>query len=223
MSHKTRRVLFMIAVLFVAACAAKPVTAPRIVVPETVPEELRVSATAAKTFGNMVAIGVGLSNGSTRQYVVEAERVLAIDAAGNQIAPISLEEAARQAGGATALAAGLRGAAGGGFMAGLLGAVTGGILGAGSGSPGKGAAIGAGVGVATGAIGGYYESKSKTEREIIDQLGGLYLGQRMAEPGLPVSGFVFFPAGQYQSVRALLVEKASGSVLEVRGPVFGAV
>jgi len=41
------------------ACVKKPVTAPRAVVPETVSSELRVAGTAAKEFGDMVAVGVG--------------------------------------------------------------------------------------------------------------------------------------------------------------------
>jgi hypothetical protein len=201
-------------------CVQKPVTAPRAVVPETTPSELRVSATAAKKFGHMLAIGVGVSNGSTRDYAITADRVLALDKYGNRIAALSVEEAARQAGGANALAAGLKGAAGTGLLTGLLGAATGAIIGAGTGSPGTGAAVGAGIGMAGGAIGGFYESKSKTEREIIDQLGGLYLAAQTSKPGLPVSGFVFFPEGEYVGVYVIAVEQPEGTPREIFGPMI---
>ena len=39
-----------------AGCASKPVTAPRAVVPEPVPSELRAAATTGKRFGHMVAV-----------------------------------------------------------------------------------------------------------------------------------------------------------------------
>ena len=200
-------------------CAKKPVIAPRAVVPETVSSELRVAGTAAKQFGHMLAVGVGVSNGSDSDYVISADRVLAVDNAGNRIAPLSVSEAARQAGGATELIAGLQGAGGGALLAGLLGAIPGAIIGAahGGGSAGTGAAVGAGIGIAVGAIGGYYESKTETERQIIDQLGGLYLGEKMSKPGIPVSGFVFFPEGEYIGVRVIAIDKRTGIPLEVYG------
>lgn len=205
--------------LSAVGCARKPVTAPRAVVPETVASELRVAATAAKQFGHMVAIGVGVSNGSMKDYLVTADRVLAVDTAGNRVAPLSVTEAARQAGGATALVAGLQGAGGGALLAGLMGAIPGAIIGAtgGASSAGTGAAVGAGIGVAVGAIAGFYQSKSKTDREIMDQLGGLYLGAKVSKPGMPVSGFAFFPEGEYVGVYVVAVEQPAGTAREIYG------
>jgi len=110
----------LVVCLLLAGCVAKPVTAPRAVVPATVSSELRAAATTAKQFGDMVAIGVGVSNGSAKDYVITADRVLAVDKAGNRVAPLSVVEAARQAGGATALVAGLQGA-GGAALLGIVG------------------------------------------------------------------------------------------------------
>ncbi len=219
MKHKARVAWVLVMCLFAFACVRKPVTAPRAVVPETVTSELRVAATAAKQFGHMVAIGVGVSNGSTKDYLVTADRMLAVDTAGNRVAPLSVTEAARQAGGATALVAGLQGAGGGALLAALMGAIPGAIIGAtgGGSSAGTGAAVGAGIGVAVGAVAGFYESKTKTEREIMDQLGGLYLGAKTSKPGLPVSGFVFFPEGEYVGVYAVAVEQPAGAVQEIFG------
>lgn len=213
----------LVPLLFVAACfgcVRKPVTAPRAVVPETSPSQIRVAASPGKDFGNMVALGVGLSNGSPETYVVSAEQIYALDLAGNRIAPLNVEEAARQAGGATALVAGLEGAGGGALLTGLLGAIPGAIIGAaqgGAGGAGKGAAVGAGIGVAVGAIGGFYESKTQTEQQIIDQLHGLYLGDKRLQPGVPVSGFVFYPEGTYSGVSAVLIDQATNEVHEVMG------
>jgi hypothetical protein len=106
-----KRGLPLLLVLFCAACVRKPVTAPRAVVPETSPSQLRIAGSPGKNFGNMVALGIGLSSGAPETYTVSADHIYAPDEAGNRIAPLSVEEAARQAGGATALVPGLEGAA----------------------------------------------------------------------------------------------------------------
>lgn len=222
MKHKAAVAWVLVICLLAFACVRKPVTAPRAVVPETVASELRVAATATKQFGHMVAIGVGASNGSMKDYLVAADRVLAVDTAGNRVAPLSVTEAARQAGGATALVAGLQGAGGGALLAGLIGAIPGAIIGAtgGASSAGTGAAVGAGIGVAVGAIAGFYQSKSKTDREIMDQLGGLYLGAKVSKPGMPISGFVFFPEGEYVGVYVVAVEQPAGTAQEIYGTMM---
>ena len=74
-----------------------------------------------------------------------------------------------------------------------------------------------GIGAAVGAVGGFYASKTETEQEIIDQLGGIYLGEKTARPGIPVSGFVFFPEGSYVGVRLVAVEKPGGAATDVFG------
>src|SRR5262249_47965355 len=124
--------------LAAASCAKKPVTAPRAVIPETAAAEIRVAASPAKDFGSMTALGVGLASGEQDTYSVSATRIFAVDESGNRIAPLAVEEAARQAGGATALVAGLEGAGGGALLTGLLGAIPGAIIGAAQGG-GKGA------------------------------------------------------------------------------------
>lgn len=213
----------VLALLACTSCVRKPVVAPRAVIPQTTTAEVRIAASQGKDFGHMIALGIGLSNGSTATYSVSAERIYALDEAGNQIAPLSVEEAARQAGGATALVAGLEGAGGSALLTGLLGAIPGAIIGAAQGGgsgAGQGAAIGAGIGVAAGAIGGFYESKTKTEQQIVEQLHGLYFGQQTLKPALPVSGFVFYPAGHYVGVRAVMIDEANKQVKEVGGPLI---
>lgn len=205
--------------ILLAGCAAKPVEAPRVVVPETVSSEIRVVARQADTFGNLTPIAVGVSSGAVDTYQLSADRILAVDAQGQRIAPLSLEEAARQAGGATELAAGLRGAGAGALLSGVLGAATGAILGAGTGDPGKGAAIGAGIGVAAGSIGGFHKSKTETERHIREQLGGLYFGEKELKTGLPANGFVFFPKGNYAGVRVIAIRATDEHVEEIFGPM----
>jgi len=51
-------------------------------------------------------------------------------------------------------------------------------------------------------------------------LHGLYFGDQALKPGLPVSGFVFFPAGKYVGVRAVLVDQATNQVQEIVGPML---
>jgi hypothetical protein len=74
--------------------------------------------------------------------------------------------------------------------------------------------------VAVGAIGGFYESKSKTEQQIIDQLHGLYFGDQTLRTGLPVSGSVFYPEGTYTGVTAVLIDQFTKEVKEVTGPMI---
>ncbi|GIW40253.1 MAG: hypothetical protein KatS3mg076_0830 [Candidatus Binatia bacterium] len=217
-----RFVFFGLVAVLALGCVSKPVVAPRAVVPEVVPSEIRVSATAAKPFGDIVPVAVGISNGSDEEYIVHEERVFALDEAGRQIAPLPVEEAIRQAGGATALAAGLRGAGAGALMAGALGAATGAVVGAAGGKPGKGAAIGAGAGMATGALGGFFESKAKTEAETRQQIYALALGEKVLKPGLPVSGFVFFPKGNYTGIRVLALNAKTKAVEKITGPLMPA-
>src|SRR5438876_8101699 len=126
-SRRLGSILVCVALL---GCASKPVTAPRAIVPEAAPSELRAAATPGKPFGHMVALGVGVSNGSAKDYVISAERVLAVDGDGNRVAPLSVTEAARQAGGTTALVAGLKGAGAGALLAGVVAAIPGAVIGA---------------------------------------------------------------------------------------------
>ncbi len=209
--------------LAAAGCVRKPVVAPRAVVPQAGLSEIRIAGSPGKVFGHMVALGIGLANGDSRTYIVSADRIFAIEENGSQIAPLGVDEAARQAGGVTALVAGLEGAGAGALLSGLLGSLTGAMVGVAQGGgrgAGQGAAVGGAVGMAAGALGGFYESKTETEREIMRQLRGLYLGERKLSPGLPASGFVFFPEGSYVGVKAFLVEEETGEVRQVSGPMI---
>ncbi len=87
-----------------ASCTRAPVVAPRAVVPETVSSQVRVAAASGKVFGHMIALGVGVSSGTSETYTASASRIYAVDTAGNRIAQLNVAEAARQAGGAEALA-----------------------------------------------------------------------------------------------------------------------
>ncbi len=202
-----------------ASCASKPVTAPRVVIPETVHSEVRVAGDVAGDFGDVTPMAIGLSNGASTNYAIRSDRVLALDQEGRWIAPLSNDEAIRQSGGGTALLAGLKGAGGGALLTGVLGAATGAIVGAASGGAGKGAAVGAGIGVATGALAGFFESKNKTDAEIADQIRSISLGAETLKPGLPVSGFVFFPKGDYYAVKVILVNQSTEGVEEVQARI----
>jgi hypothetical protein len=91
------------AVVICAGCGRRPVTAPVALVPGTVPSELRMTAAPGARFGNMVAMGLGLSSGSTSTHLVSGAQILAVHSAKRRIAPLSVDEAVRQAGGAPGL------------------------------------------------------------------------------------------------------------------------
>jgi hypothetical protein len=107
----------------------------------------------------MMALGVGLSNGAETTYLVSGARIYAIDRAGYRVAPLTVEEAARQAGGTAELVAGLQ---------------------------------------------------------------GLSLRDHALEPGMPMSGFVFYPSGEYVGVRAFVINEVTHDVVEVGGDVIEA-
>ena len=162
----------LLVALSMSACVHKPVTAPVAIVPETTPSAVRIAAAPSRRFGDMMALGVGLSNGAASTYLVSGAQIYAVDRAGRRVVPLAVEEAARQAGGVSALVAGLQGAGGGAILGGLFGAVPGAILGAahgGASGSGTGAAIGAGLGLAIGALSGFYESKTATDRSLLRQ------------------------------------------------------
>ncbi len=219
-----RLVVSTLLVTAVLGCVHKPVTAPVAIVPATIPNEIRIAAVPARRFGDMTAFGVGLSNGSSDTIAVSALGIFAVDRAGNRIASLTVAEAARQAGGRTALVAGLQGAGGAAMLGAALGALPGAILGAASGGRGSGtgALVGAGIGAAVGAAAGLAESKPATDEQINEQLTDLYLGEKTLEPGLPASGFVFFPAGTYFGVEAVVVSASTNQVREVGGSLLAA-
>jgi hypothetical protein len=219
---RMRKAVVLGALVWSSACVHRPVTAPVAIVPDTVQSEVRLSAVPAPRFGDILPFGVGLSNGAATTYLVSGARIYAVDVAGRRVAPLAVEEAARLAGGAAEIMAGLRGAGGGALLGGLFGAVPGAILGAahGGGASGTGAAVGAGIGLAFGAASGFFESRQLAEREIPDQLHGLALHDQALEPGMPMSGFVFYPSGEYVGVRAVVVDEATHEVVEVRGALI---
>lgn len=220
-----RTITTFLAALSTSACIHRPVTAPVAIVPDLVRSEVRIAGAGSSRFGDMVAVGVGLRNGAANTYLVSGTRIYAIDRAGDRVAPLPVEEAVRQAGGTTELVAGLQGAGGGAILGGLFGAVPGAILGAAHGGrsgSGTGAAIGAGLGLAVGALSGFYASKAETEREIAQQLEGLMLRDQALEPGMPISGFVFYPRNEYVEVRAIVVDQTTHDAVEIGGDIIDA-
>jgi len=59
-------------------------------------------------------------------------------------------------------------------------------------------------------------------KQIIDQLHGLYLGEKTLKTGVPVSGFVFYPEGTYTGVTAVLIDQQMNEAREVSGPMVAA-
>lgn len=198
-----------------AGCGGlRPVERPKMVIPETVPSQVRVAARADTGFGDLTPIAIGMSNGSKDTYLVGGQRVLAIDTTGDRVAALSVEEAIRIAGGSTKLYGGLKDAGAGALIGGVLGAATGAAIGAATGNAGAGAAIGAGVGAAGGSITGGVSGAQSTEDQTRGQLRSISLREQKLEPGLPVSGFAYFPRGEYVGVRVLGINQRTQAVEE---------
>jgi len=136
--------------LLVAGCATGG-GAPIRTMPETTSGELSARMRTGSAVGGVIPMAVGMSNGTDQQFRVPAERVVAIDAAGNRIAALSLAEA-------TALAG---------------------------------------------------EGLASAEAR--------YLGEAVSAPGQPLTGIVFFPDGDYYSVRLIAIPSAGGDEREVMG------
>ena len=168
--------------------------------------------------GDVVPVYVSIANGTAAPFGVVPSQIFALDDAGNRIAPLPPREAARQAGGAGELKAaltsgaatgGVEGAAGAG-----IGAIAGSFLSNGATGAGLGGAIGGGYGVVQGATAG----PAKADAQARDQLTALALEPGDVRHDFTVSGYVFFPKGEYRQIQFLLVDGESGNSEIVNRP-----
>ena len=134
------------------------------------------------------------------------------------MAPLPSAEAARQAGGAGELKAALEsgatsGVVGAGVGAGL-GAIAGSLIHTGS----TGAALGAVIGGGEAGIQGVTQGQAKADQQATTQLNALALQQGDVRTNFTVSGYVFFPKGDYKQIQILLVDGESGNTEVVNRP-----
>ena len=211
----------------ISGCAVAP--APIAHTPNVVatPQQgqLAVSVASAPTVGEVTPVYVSIANGTDAPRGVVPSQVFALNDAGERVAPLPPGEAARQAGSAKELQGAMQSAAISGVGGAAVGAAAGAVAGAagragdfGFGSPGAGALIGSAFGGGWGIIRGAERGQSKADQQANEQIQSLALKPEEVRKNFTVSGYVFFPKGQYNQVEMLLVDRETGDTQVVREP-----
>src|SRR5271163_717146 len=187
--------------------------------------ELAITATAAPDVGDVIPVYVSVASGNDDPHAVVPTQVFAVNDSGQRVAPLEPAEAARQAGSAKELSSAVQSAAISGAGGAALGAATGAVAGVagnagdlGFGSAGAGALIGSAFGGAYGLISGAEKGQSLADEQANKQIGAVALKPGEARKDFTVSGYVFFPKGQYKRVEMVLVDRNTGETEVVRRP-----
>lgn len=225
---KNRSASALAIAIAISGCAVAP--APIAHTPNVVatPEQGRVaiSVAAAPTVGEVTPVYVSVANGTDDTRAVVPSQVFALNDAGERVAPLPPGEAARQAGSAKELEGAVKSGAVSGVGGAALGAAAGAIAGTagrsagwfGFGSPGAGALVGTAFGGAYGVFSGAEKGQSKADQQANQQIEALSLKPEEVRKDFTVSGYVFFPKGQYDQVEMLLVDRETGDTEIVREP-----
>jgi hypothetical protein len=187
--------------------------------------ELAVSVAAAPTVGEVTPVYVSIANGTDATRAVVPSQVFALNDSGERVAPLPPGEAARQAGSAKELEGAVKSAAVSGVGGAAVGAAAGAIAGAagrsggwGFGSPGAGSLVGTAFGGGWGVFSGAERGQSKADQQANQQIEALSLKPEEVRKNFTVSGYVFFPKGQYNHVEMLLVDRETGDTQVVSEP-----
>jgi hypothetical protein len=172
----------------------------------------------ADIVGDVQPVYVSIANGTNVPRAVVPSQIFALDEQGQRIAPVPPGEAAREAGGAGELRAALESGAASGATAGALGAGAGAIAGSLIHSGAVGAGIGSAVGGGVGALQGAFAGPAKAREQARDQITALALERGDVRSNFTVSGYVFFPKGEYKQIQVLLVDNESGDTEVVERP-----
>src|SRR5271167_182685 len=222
------RVAAIAAALTISGCAVAPppIAHTPNVVATAQQGQLAVSVAAAPTVGEVTPVYVSIANGTDADRSVVPSQVFALNDAGERVAPLPPGEAARQAGSAKELEGAVQSAAVSGVGGAAVGAAAGAVAGAagsgggwwGFGSPGAGALIGSAFGGGWGIIRGAEKGQSKADQQANEQIQAVSLKPEDVRKNFTVSGYVFFPKGQYNQVEMLLVDRETGDTEVVREP-----
>jgi len=220
MKPAIRLLVLLAAAPVMAGCgvASAPLKNTPQVVASPVHGEVSVSSKQADAVGGITPVYISVANGTDTSRSVVPSQVFALNQAGERVAPIPPSEAARQAGGAGELKAALTSAAVSGVTAGALGAAAGAVAGAFTGGAGPAAGLGAAVGGGYGAFSGAPAGQRAAHRQAEQQLSALALRQGEVRKDFTVSGYVFFPKGDYKGLELLLVNSESGDTEVVKTP-----
>ncbi|HLX04040.1 MAG TPA: hypothetical protein VKR28_00835 [Candidatus Binatus sp.] len=207
------------------AVASPPIAHTPNVVATPQQGEVSVSVAAAPTVGEVTPVYVSVANGTDASRSIVPSQVFALNDAGERVAPLAPGEAARQAGSAKELEGAVKSAAVSGVGGAAVGAAAGSIIGAagrsggwGFSSPGAGALIGTGFGAGWGVFSGAERGQSKADQQANQQIEAVSLKPEEVHKNFTVSGYVFFPKGQYSQVEMLLVDRETGDTQVVREP-----
>jgi len=186
---------------------------------------LAISVAAAPTVGEVTPVYVSIANGTDAPRAVVPSQVFALNDAGERVAPLPPGEAARQAGSAKELEGAIQSAAVSGVGGAAVGAAAGAVAGAagsaggwGFRSPGAGALVGSAFGGGWGILSGAEKGQSRADHQANQQIEALSLKPEEVRKDFTVSGYVFFPKGQYNQVEMLLVDRETGDTEIVREP-----
>ncbi len=202
------------------AVASAPIKeAPHIAVTAP-PGQVSVSMEPGDVIGDVQPVYVSIANGTDTPRSVVPSQVFALDSSGSRIAPLPAGEAARQAGGASelkaALYSGATSAAMGGAVGAGIGAITGALV------HGYNGAVGAGIGAAVGggqaAMHGVTAGQNKADQQAQQQLTALAPHPEEVRRAFTVSGYVFFPKGDYKQLQLLLADAESGDTEMINRP-----
>ncbi len=227
----TKRIKIRLAIaaaIAISGCAVAPppiAHTPNVV---ATPEQgqLAVSVAAAPTVGEVTPVYVSIANGTDATRSVVPSQVFALNESGERVAPLPPGEAARQAGSAKELQGAIESAAVSGVGGAAVGAGAGAIAGAagrsagwwGFGSPGAGALVGSAFGGGWGIIRGAERGQTRADQQANQQIEALALKPEEVRKDFTVSGYVFFPKGQYNQVQMLLVDRETGDTQIVSEP-----
>ncbi|HLW71779.1 MAG TPA: hypothetical protein VKS22_14285 [Candidatus Binataceae bacterium] len=180
--------------------------------------QLAVTSQPGATIGAVQPVYVSIANGSDAPLSVVPSQIFALDEGGNRIAPLPAAEAARQAGGAGDLKAALTSAATSGLILGAVGTGVGAVAGSLLGSGAVGAGVGGAIGAAEGGLEGAAAGPQKAEQQANTQLNALALQPSSVAHDFTVSGYVFFPKGNYRQLQMVLVDGESGDTQIINRP-----
>ena len=209
----------LLAIVF-AGCAIAG--APIKDTPKTVPApqkgELDISSQPSEPIGSVQPVFVAIANGTDTPRAVVPSQIFALDDSGNRIAPLPAGEAARQAGGAGELKAALESAAVSGLLLGGIAAGAGAIAGSLLGSGAVGAGVGSVIGGGEGGLSGAMVGAQKADYQAQSQINALALQPGNVAHDFTVSGYVFFPKGDYRQIQLVLVDGESGDTEVLNRP-----
>ena len=214
------RGLWFTLIFIVAGCvlARAPLKDTPKVVATPEPGQLSVAMQPANTIGDVQPVYLSIANGTDIPRAVVPSQIFALDEHGQRIAPLPPGEAAREAGGAGELKAALASGAASGAITGALGAGVGAIAGSLIHSGATGAALGGAIGAGEGIVQGAFTGPGKANEQAQNQITALALAEGDVRNNFTLSGYVFFPKGDYKQLQLLLVDNESGNTEIIERP-----